>query len=189
MKPQFFKYTLSDEFPISDLQTKFSDHRRLSVFAQKGCVCVSCGRVGTKLFKGVDNGGGVHVDLYTDDLVPLTVDHIIPRSLGGEDHMDNYQPMCFPCNNKKGNGKKNNNNCKRELKVDMSAFIKATLIDQSSLIGQSIFKIRKYAHIAKHLGEVDSIGVNPHNGNSAAIIHKGSKVSYYDLTKSLYIQK
>lgn len=187
MKPQFFKYTLSDELPISDLQTKFSNHRRLSVFTQKGCVCVTCGRVGTRLFKGVDSGGGIHTDLYTDDLVPLTVDHIIPKSLGGEDHIDNYQPMCFPCNNKKGNGKRNNN-CKGRIEFDKTGFIKANSIKRNLLIGQSIFKIQKYSRIAKHLGEINSIGVNPHTGNVAAIIYKDSKISYYHLNKDIYIQ-
>jgi 5-methylcytosine-specific restriction endonuclease McrA len=31
-----------------------------------------------------------------------TIDHVIPRSEGGLDHMDNYVLMHFKCNNKKG---------------------------------------------------------------------------------------
>lgn len=33
-----------------------------------------------------------------------TVDHIIPRSLGGLNTADNYQITCKPCNDRKGNG-------------------------------------------------------------------------------------
>lgn len=31
-----------------------------------------------------------------------TIDHVIPRSKGGEDNLDNYVLMHFKCNNKKG---------------------------------------------------------------------------------------
>jgi len=35
--------------------------------------------------------------------LPLTIDHIIPKSNGGEDTWDNLITACLPCNNKKGN--------------------------------------------------------------------------------------
>jgi 5-methylcytosine-specific restriction endonuclease McrA len=31
----------------------------------------------------------------------ITIDHIIPRSRGGADHLDNYQLAHFPCNQDK----------------------------------------------------------------------------------------
>ncbi|RLB12093.1 MAG: HNH endonuclease [Deltaproteobacteria bacterium] len=34
---------------------------------------------------------------------PLTTDHIIPRSMGGEDSWENLVTACVRCNNKKGN--------------------------------------------------------------------------------------
>lgn len=41
---------------------------------------------------------------YCDaDHVPLTVDHIHPKSLGGSDRVSNLTLSCFPCNQKKSN--------------------------------------------------------------------------------------
>lgn len=33
----------------------------------------------------------------------LNIDHIIPRSLGGTDELNNLQILCWPCNRKKSN--------------------------------------------------------------------------------------
>lgn len=35
--------------------------------------------------------------------LPLTIDHIIPRSKNGEDSWENLVAACLPCNSKKGN--------------------------------------------------------------------------------------
>lgn len=35
--------------------------------------------------------------------LPLTIDHITPKSMGGEDTWNNLITACLPCNNKKGN--------------------------------------------------------------------------------------
>lgn len=39
------------------------------------------------------------------DEVPLTKDHIVPKSRGGSNEFKNYQTMCGPCNWDKGSGK------------------------------------------------------------------------------------
>ena len=78
---------------------------RYMTFYQKGCKCVSCGKQGThfKLDGSNDNPERMHFNLYADDDTLMTKDHIIPRSRGGQDHVDNLQPMCVDCNVRKGN--------------------------------------------------------------------------------------
>ena len=80
----------------------YATNDRLIVFITYGTKCVACDRVGTKLIRSVDNGGGVHVDVFTDDMVLMTVDHIIPRKEKGGEHITNKQPMCTDCNCAKG---------------------------------------------------------------------------------------
>jgi 5-methylcytosine-specific restriction endonuclease McrA len=78
------------------------EHRRLKVFYHKGTTCVSCGVEGIRIIKRMVNGS-VHLDVYTKDLVMMTVDHIIPKSLGGDNSLDNLRPMCLYCNSARGN--------------------------------------------------------------------------------------
>jgi len=78
---------------------------RYMTFYQKGTTCVCCGRKGSyfKLEKG-DAAGDVnrrHFNLYSDDGVLMTKDHIIPKSKGGKNNIDNMQTMCVICNEKK----------------------------------------------------------------------------------------
>ena len=40
--------------------------------------------------------------LFTQDFVPMTIDHIIPRSKGGPNNQGNKQIMCYNCNAEKG---------------------------------------------------------------------------------------
>lgn len=36
------------------------------------------------------------------DILSLTLDHVVPRSLGGQFRLDNMQPICVDCNHRKG---------------------------------------------------------------------------------------
>ncbi|QHV94702.1 HNH endonuclease [Spirosoma endbachense] len=88
---------------FGQLHTKYFNHRRLQVFAKKGTSCVRCGVEGVYLIASVDQGGGHHVDLFTANFTLMTIDHILPRSKGGQSILANYQPMCQYCNSRKGN--------------------------------------------------------------------------------------
>ena len=57
---------------------------RWHVFQRDTWRCVSCGRT-------------------SHDGVILHVDHIVPRSLGGTDTIDNFQTLCDTCNIGKSN--------------------------------------------------------------------------------------
>lgn len=91
---------------LEEYLANYSDHHRLSVFLFKGLSCVVCGLTGNKIIHWYDRSvvdvsrGGLHIDLFADDTM-MTVDHIVPKSLGGKDNLINKQPMCAPCNSEK----------------------------------------------------------------------------------------
>lgn len=89
--------------PMEELHTKFSRHKRLKTFHNKGLKCVRCDRVGEYLIAGKDKGGQIHLDIYTKDFELMTVDHIKPKSLGGSYSIENLDPMCTFCNSEKSN--------------------------------------------------------------------------------------
>lgn len=76
---------------------------RYMTFYQKGITCVCCGRVGSyfKLEAGDTDRG--HFNLYSEDDILMTKDHIIPKSKGGKNEVSNMQTMCIICNERKAN--------------------------------------------------------------------------------------
>lgn len=70
--------------------------------------CVACGIQGKYFAIERDRGSNkYHMNLYAIDSegyeVMMTRDHIVPRSKGGPDNLDNQQTMCIYCNQQKGN--------------------------------------------------------------------------------------
>lgn len=83
--------------------------QRYHLFKHKGCRC-KCGVVGVFFAKERQHHatpGRWHFNLYgyrpDGTEVMMTKDHIVPKSKGGVNHFDNYEPMCIDCNADKGN--------------------------------------------------------------------------------------
>lgn len=103
--PKKGKYTALQSLSVSAVMLpEFRIHRRMKVYAAKGCTCVKCGVKATELIQWhpYHFNTQLHWDLRTDDGRMITVDHIIPKAMGGPDELWNYQPMCNSCNNTKG---------------------------------------------------------------------------------------
>lgn len=80
---------------------------RLKTFSTKGVDCICCNAKGAyfKLESSVP-GDSPHFNLYAINQngheVLMTKDHIVLKSLGGENTIENMSPMCRRCNNKRG---------------------------------------------------------------------------------------
>lgn len=116
-------YSLDEVFPhiyYSGPQSRYHvfgghgicmDSLRYICFARQRA-CVSCGLEGAyfAMERHLRRDGSLHEVRYHFNMYGLkggkeilfTKDHILPRSLGGADHLSNLQTMCLPCNQKKG---------------------------------------------------------------------------------------
>jgi 5-methylcytosine-specific restriction endonuclease McrA len=79
--------------------------RRVQVFKEKGICCANC-KAKASLFileKEAENRVILHlIGMQNSEIFELTIDHIIPCSLGGADNISNYQILCSKCNTSKG---------------------------------------------------------------------------------------
>lgn len=94
---------ISIETAIERIKSKQITSKRFSTVLKLGECCKGCGVKRSYVAQGRDNGGSLHWDLYAENGVMLTIDHILPKSRGGKDHFDNYQLMCTTCNRGKDN--------------------------------------------------------------------------------------
>lgn len=80
--------------------------QRYYVF-QKSLSCVSCDIEGKKfLLEQYSSDRNPHFNFYAEKngkLILMTKDHIVAKSNGGSNKLENYQTMCSVCNNLKGN--------------------------------------------------------------------------------------
>lgn len=76
--------------------------QRYELFLQN-IKCVKCGLEGTHyVLEKAQKSHRYHFNLYHDNIL-FTKDHIMPKSRGGHDWLENYQTMCYPCNHDKSN--------------------------------------------------------------------------------------
>jgi 5-methylcytosine-specific restriction endonuclease McrA len=110
-----------DEKVLLDGEMVKTGSDRYKLFA-KNRYCVTCGTEGLyyameRTVKRRPDGTvtpmsqGFHFNLYGKNAdgeeVMITKDHIVPKSKGGPNRLDNYQTMCFICNVEKGNRHEN----------------------------------------------------------------------------------
>lgn len=93
---------------IHDVPVRLSDTARVVMDASY--ICMDCRSEAThyvihretNLTKHPYSISFFHVD-PNHGIMMHTKDHVIPKSLGGKDIMENYQNYCYDCNQKKGN--------------------------------------------------------------------------------------
>lgn len=85
---------------------KIKLRKELEVF-RRNPKCATCPRSGVQflLFTRVSAQYSKHfldkhlnIQLVSSDLMMMNIDHIVPKSKGGSNELDNYQTMCFVCN-------------------------------------------------------------------------------------------
>lgn len=78
--------------------------RRAAIIFEIGFDCVHCGLKGHIFhLEHTFNKASWHLDLYSEDDTLMTIDHLVPKSRGGPDVVENFQNLCMPCNTIKGN--------------------------------------------------------------------------------------
>jgi len=76
----------------------FSNQHVLAELCTKNTKCACCGVEGTKFMIGKAINGSLHCNLYTDNDIAFSLDHITPKAHGGINHIDNIQLLCIRCN-------------------------------------------------------------------------------------------
>lgn len=105
--PHVYSENVTHEYKVGKKKYKVRmNSQRYHVF-QKSSSCVSCGIEGKKfLLEQYSDDRNPHFNFYAEEngkLILMTKDHILAKSNGGSNKLENYQTMCSVCNNLKGN--------------------------------------------------------------------------------------
>ena len=152
------------KFKKGRIMTKYENYlvninsERYHTFKNSGTNCVKCGLPAAyfalEQSKGQKGVKSFHFNLYGIDAggkeVMFTKDHIVARSIGGEDHPNNYQTMCLTCNGKKTNLK--NVSIKVESVGDETYTIFYANKQKVHQVKGLIFTIKDVKEILEHIG-------------------------------------
>lgn len=87
---------------------KVKNKEKYGIFLRKGVSCKCCGSKAEFIRIEKDENcksGLYHLVIYLKKgkkEIKLTIDHIIPKALNGDDSEENYQVLCEDCNREKG---------------------------------------------------------------------------------------
>lgn len=118
--------------------TQLSPRHKAGIFERKGIECAECGEIANRYLvtqnPSTQKGYVATHGIYTQGLVRMTLDHIIPRVLGGPNAQNNLQPMCQDCNKGKGHTLPSIEKVPTELHtLYKEAVIRATRIEAEKL--------------------------------------------------------
>lgn len=104
------------EYVFGDVKYSLNISSKRYKLFRKSSKCACCGVNGVVVFlERHAKDTTPHFNLYTEDGVLMTKDHIVPRSLGGTNDLTNLQTMCLSCNQKKGNRNITNEELRKEI--------------------------------------------------------------------------
>jgi 5-methylcytosine-specific restriction endonuclease McrA len=126
--------TVKAAMPYAGWQVK-THSMRLHLFRQNP-TCVVCGLTGSIFLLELSPGQQrPHLNFYAEQgsgVTLMTKDHIVPRSKGGSDYLQNLQTMCVTCNFLKAD---------KEITVEELVILRGRIAEVDALMNRGPLKV------------------------------------------------